>query len=143
MDDNKETSSAGPVEQPDFSHEKMKKPEERFGSTTVVEAEPDTGPNMLPFIAILVILLIVVLAGLYYWSTTITSDVPKVETVQRPTAEQNNEPESTRAEAQTEAMTAVSTSDELPVIEADLLSTNLEELDTELNAIESVLDSAQ
>jgi hypothetical protein len=60
----------------------------------------------------------------------------------RPTAEQNNEPESSTAEARTEIMNVVSTSDELSTIEADAKSTNLEDLNSEISPIETELDAA-
>jgi hypothetical protein len=60
----------------------------------------------------------------------------------RPTAEENNEPESTTAEARTDLMGVVSTSDELDAIEADAKSTNLEDLTSEITPIETELDAA-
>ena len=62
-------------------------------------------------------------------------------TAARPTAEENNEPESTKAEAEVETMQALSTSDSLSAIEADLDNTELDELDSELQAIETELDT--
>ncbi len=79
---------------------------------------------------------------MYYWFTMMQSTPIVVPEVTRPTAAQNNEPESTTAEAQTEGMGVVSSSDELDAINADLESTNLESLDTELNAIDAELEAA-
>lgn len=141
MDDNKNN----PVAEPEFQNEKMRMPEEQFGSTTIEEPERPTGkPNMGPFIAILAIILIIVLAGLYLWSRTFLDTPAEVPapTVERPAAEENNEPESTTAEVQTESLNVVSTSNEVGAIEADLESTNTNSLDAELQAIEAEINAA-
>ena len=57
------------------------------------------------------------------------------------TAEENNEPESTTADAQVQALETVSTSNEIEAIEADIESTDLDELDAELEAIDAELDA--
>lgn len=92
----------------------------------------------------LVVMLIGLLAGLYWWYEVISQPpaTPAAPVAERPTAAENNEPESTTAEAQVETMRAVSPSDELSAIEADLESTQLNALDAELTAIEAELDAA-
>ena len=60
----------------------------------------------------------------------------------RPTNEQNDEPESTTAEARTGLLDVVSTSDELSAISADISSTNLDDLENEVPAIEAELSAA-
>lgn len=104
--------------------------------------EPESVTNG-PILVLLVALLLAVLGGMFYWFTMLDNDGPILSpTVLRPTAEQNREPESTGARAQAEAMGIVSTSDEIPAIEADVESTNLDSLDAELDAIEAELDAA-
>lgn len=94
-------------------------------------------------IALLVVLLIAILAGLYYWYSAILSQPMTIEDpAMRPTAEENNEPESTGAEAQADSMNVVSTSDELSAIEADLESTDLNSLDTEMGSIDTEMNAA-
>lgn len=107
-------------------------------------AEDETPIANGPILILLVALLIAVLAGMYYWLTVMqanTAIAPSV--ISRPTAAENNEPESTTAEAQVEMMQAVSSSDEINAIEADLESTNLDSLDAELNAIDAEMETVQ
>jgi hypothetical protein len=96
-----------------------------------------------PILFLLVALLLAILGGMYHWFIVLKKDVPTiVSTSLRPSAEQNKEPESTTARAQTEAYGVVSTSDEVPAIEADVAGTNLDSLDSELDAIDNELDTA-
>ena len=116
---------------------KMKMPEDPIGGA------PDTQLSVLgPILAVLIILLVLLLGGLYLWSNTLQDPLPEPVPVERPTAEENNEPESNNAEAEVQTLETVSTSDEISAIEADLDSTNLDELDAELNAIDAELDAA-
>ncbi len=90
-------------------------------------------------LGVLVVMLVIVLGGLYLWGSLI------VENGQSEQAERiipNNEPETPRAEADSQIMGTVSSSDELATIEADLLSTNLDSLDTELNQVDIELNAA-
>jgi len=121
---------------PDFDNEPMKLPEQHLSY------EPESVTNG-PILMLLVALLLAVLGGMFYWFSMLGKDSPIITpTVLRPTKEQNNEPESTTAEAQAEAYGVVSTSDEVPAIEADIEGTNLDSLDAELDAIEAELDAA-
>ncbi len=95
-----------------------------------------------PILVLLVILLVAILGGMYRWFVLLDNDISAIPAGLRPTAEQNNEPESTTAEARVEAMGVVSNSNEIPAIEADIESTELESLESELNAIEAELDAA-
>jgi len=79
---------------------------------------------------------------MYYWFLTLESAEVEPAPIERPSREENNEPESTTAEAQVDTMQAVSTSDEITAIEADVEATNLESLDAELNAIDAELEAA-
>ena len=126
------------INEPNFEGEEMKMP------TEVVVAPAQENKNILnsTIILLLFIILVVILGGLYYWYSIVKS-IPIIQpTNNRPTAEQNNEPESTNAEAQTQALDVVSTSDELGAIEADVSSTNLDNLDAELNALDAELTGA-
>lgn len=95
-----------------------------------------------PIIIILFIILGLILGGLYYWYTISTNPVIIDLTPTRPTLETNKEPETRTATAQVDTLTVMSTSDELSVIEADLLSTDLDSLETEINQIEAELGAS-
>ena len=122
---------------PDFSNEEMKMPE-----TAVARKQDVKEPSVVngPLLAILALLLVLILGGMYYWFNLMNEPTPQA-TPSRPTAEQNNEPESTTAEAQAQTMQAVSSSDELSAIEADLEATDLESMDAEMQAIEAEFES--
>jgi hypothetical protein len=95
-----------------------------------------------PILVLLIILLIAILGGMYRWFVLLDNEIPAIPAGLRPSAEENNEPESTSAEARAEAMGVVSNSNEIPAIEADIESTELSSLESELNAIEAELDAA-
>ena len=95
-----------------------------------------------PILILLVVLLIAILGGMYRWFVILNNDVPTINAGLRPSAAENNEPESTTAEARVEAMGVVSNSDEIPAIEADIESTDLDSMESELDAIEAELDAA-
>lgn len=95
-----------------------------------------------PILILLVVLLIAILGGMYRWFVILNNDVPTINAGLRPSAAENNEPESTTAEARVEAMGIVSSSDEIPAIEADIESTDLDSMESELDAIEAELDAA-
>ncbi|MCA9362078.1 hypothetical protein KC906_01765, partial [Candidatus Kaiserbacteria bacterium] len=127
------------IKTPDFEGEEMKMPENTDMQPPVHdESRLLSGPLLL----VLALLLVAILAGLYYWFTTLESNTQPLPTIERPTREANNEPESTTAEAQADTMMATSPSDELSAIEADIEATDLESLDAELNAIEAEFDAA-
>ncbi|MEY3784459.1 MAG: hypothetical protein RLZZ230_781 [Candidatus Parcubacteria bacterium] len=128
------------VSTPNFEGEPMKMPENVDAQPVVTSNESNivNGPLLLT----LTILLIIILGGMYYWFSTlnIAPEVP-APTIERPSAEANNEPESTTAEAQAAMLLVTSPSDELPAIEADL-SVEMDGLDAELNAIDTEIDAA-
>jgi hypothetical protein len=103
-----------------------------------------TNPNLLAIIiGVLVVVLVAIFGGLYLWGSLISQEVAEpAPTAVRPTAEENNEPESTTAEAEVETAAALSPSDSLSAIAADLENTDLDGLTTELNAIEAEFESA-
>jgi flagellar basal body-associated protein FliL len=127
---------------PDLSNEEMKMPE-NMGTHPIQKAPSNTPVNGI-IIAVLAVLLIAILGGMYYWFSQLTEQATSMATpeIERPTAEENNEPESTTAEAAVETQQAMSTSDEISAIEADIAATNLNELDAELNAIDAELNAA-
>jgi hypothetical protein len=127
------------IHEPNFEGEEMHIPTAKVNQLPV-----DDAPRLLtlPIIVLLFLILVSILAGFYYWYTIVMSEQVITETGTRPTDEQNNEPESTTAEARTGLMDVVSTSDELDAIAADAQSTNLEDLTTEIAPIEADLDAA-
>lgn len=127
------------VKVPNFEGEPMKMPENTDAQK--VTSEKSSVVNG-PLLFTLVILLVVIFAGMYYWYLSLESEIVEPAPVERPTREENNEPESTTAEAQADAQLTTSTSDEIPAIEADVEATDLESIDTELNAIDAELEAA-
>ena len=95
-----------------------------------------------PLLAVLVLVLLIILGGLYYWFATLEGTQAPTPTVTRPPVEQNFEPETPTATAQTEVLEVMSTSDEIEAIEADIEATNLDSLDAELQAIDAELEAA-
>lgn len=130
------------IKEPDFEGEVMKIP-------TSMQAE-EVNPNVTnqstlstPIIVVLTLILIAIFGGLAYWYYLVTMmSVTPAASNTRPTAEMNQEPETPTSVARTEAMDVVSTSDELSAIEADIESTNIDDLDMEMNAIEAELNAA-
>ena len=90
-----------------------------------------------PVLGALILALILILGGLYLWGSKLNEEV--VPVVETPI---NNEPETPRAAADQAIMETVSTSDELSAIEADLGSSNLETLDTDIAAIDAELNAS-
>lgn len=129
---------------PDFTGAEMKMPENV--DLPAEEQNTPSNKNLIsgPVLLVLAVVLIGILAGMYYWFTTLTVDTTPVvpdSPVERPSAEANNEPESTTAEAQADTMLTTSSSDELTAIEADIEATNLDSLDAELEAIDAELNA--
>jgi len=122
---------------PEFKKEEMKMPANSGQKENAVPHSAATGP----IIVVLAVLLLAVLGAMYYWFTIMQATPVIVPEVSRPSAIENNEPESTTAEAQTDGMGVVSSSDEIDAINADLESTNLDSLDTELGAIDAELEA--
>lgn len=130
------------VQEPNFEGEEMKIPEGQEIIPTEASVAEVQASVSAPVLVVLTIILLAILGGLGYWYYLVTT-MPLLEPVPtRPTAEQNREPESDTVRARTEASTVVSTSDEITALEADIEATNLDDLDTEMNAIEAELNSA-
>lgn len=128
-----------PVIEPDFSGAPMRMP--TVGNN---RPEPPAKQSSLvnaPIIILLFLILAAILGGFYYWYTIVMKEQVAITTT-RPTNEQNNEPESTTAEARTQIMDVVSTSDDLGAIKADAETTNLADLDAEVTPIEGELNAA-
>lgn len=125
------------IEPEQFSDEEMKMPNENVNPM----ATPEKTSLLGPIIAVLIVILVLVLGGLYMWQSTMLEEPIVLPPVERPTAEENNEPESNNAEADVQVLETVSTSNSIEAIEADIESTNLDTLDAELTAIESELDA--
>lgn len=128
------------IQEPNFEGEEMKMPENTDLQPAVAEEKSSLING--PLLFVLALLLILILIGMYYWFTLVTA--PPVETVpvvERPTAAENNEPESTTAEAQTDVMMTTSSSDELDAIYADIEATNFDDIDSDLNVVDTEIDS--
>lgn len=128
------------VQAPNFEGEEMKMPE-NTDSQPAVKPEKSSVING-PLLLILAVLLVGILGGMYYWFGTLTATPADTPIPERPTPEQNNEPESTTAEAQAGAMMTTSSSDEISAIEADVEATDLDDLDAELNAIDAEFEAS-
>jgi len=128
------------TQEPIVSDVEMKMPEDHYSAP-----ESDDNTTQLGIIlGVLIVLLVLILGGLYLWGSTMSTDTtPQQPTpaAVRPTPEENNEPESTTADAQVQALETVSTSNEIGALEADIESTNLDELDAELEAIDAELEA--
>lgn len=124
------------AKEPDFSGEEMHLPQNQ-------PTKKSSGDSFLSkyWLPIILILVIVATALIYYFFFYVKTPTPIPETNLRPSLETNQEPESTTAKAEIQAFGAMSTSNELNSIEADLLGTDLTNLETEIPAIDSELNS--
>jgi cytoskeletal protein RodZ len=126
---------------PNFEGETMKMPE----NNDLPESDTNESSSIInaPLLFTLAVLLVLILAGMFYWFNVVSQNAETpTTTVERPTPEENNEPESTTAEAQVETMQAVSTSDEISAIESDIEGTMLDNIANELNAIDAEIEAA-
>ncbi len=105
---------------------------------------PETGKihhsHLGPILGVLLILLVIVAAGLYLWGATLFEEGATTE--QQIPMIPNNEPETPRAEADQQILETLSPSNEIDAIEADVLSTNLDSIDADLNTVEQELNNA-
>ena len=90
--------------------------------------------SMGPMLGIVIIVVLLVLGGFYFWGTQI-KDKSQVQENAEVTAEDIANQEDTALEN----LNTQSTSDEIDDIEADLDATDLESLDSELDAIDQEL----
>lgn len=117
-------------------------PDQQDERTSPGAVEPTAEQEMRylgPIIGVLFVLLVLILGGLYIWGSMLTKDA---EPGTIPRQIENNEPETPRAEADTQILNTVSSSDDIDAIEADLESTDLDSLDAELDEIDRELDAA-
>ncbi len=91
-----------------------------------------------PILAVLVIMLVLILGGLYLWGGMLSKEAM----TQEETPIVNNEPETPRAVADQEILDIVSPSDDLDAIDADINSTNFDSLEGDLMTIDAELDAA-
>lgn len=127
-----------PITEPNFEGEAMKVP-----PAMQAAAEPAANTSLIsgPILILLFAILVALLGGIYYWYTILMNE-PLAPALTRPTAEMNNEPESTTAEARTDATNVVSTSDDLEAIQADIESTRFDDIDDGFAAIETEIGGA-
>lgn len=133
-----QTPKQNTVSEPNFEGEEMKTP------TSIKIQVPETSNASLingPILILLFTILLALLGGIYYWYTILMNEAV-TPAVSRPTAEMNNEPESTTAEARTSATDVVSTSDELDALQADIESTSFDDIDDGFTAIENEINGA-
>ncbi len=92
-------------------------------------------------LGVLIVVLVIMLGGLYLWGASLSQqETPQIE---RMPDIVNNEPETPRANADVQMLRTVSSSDELDAIEADIESTNLNTLGSELDEIGRELGVSQ
>ena len=122
-----------------MSAEKFSKDELRMPKEPLASASLSTHSYTGMILGSLVFVLMLILGGLYLWNKQLQENAKQViaPTSARPTATLNNEPESTNAEADVETITAMSNSDEIDAIDADLGSTLIQEPTTDTNSIDA------
>lgn len=118
--------------------EEMKLPEE---GPLVVDEPIHKSTHLIAIIGIAILILILTILALYLFDRNLEQQAINAPQVTRPSAEENQEPESANARADVTALDALSPSDEISAIEADLESTLLSDIDTELQAIETELEN--
>lgn len=128
--------------EPDFEGEVMKLPTTAINHLETSNTNTSRTAIPLPIIILFGLFLVGILGGFYYWYTIVMKEGTSAPIETRPTAAENNEPESTTAEVRTELLDIVSTSNELSAIKADAESTHLDDLTTEIPAIETELNAA-
>lgn len=128
------------IVEPNFEGEKMRMPE----NIHVAAASEESKTSVIngPLLIGLAIILVLILGGLYYWFGSLNQNEMMQLTPEatRPTAEENNEPESATAEAQVDITNIISPSDEIDAIEADIEATDMESLDAQIQAVDNEID---
>ncbi len=92
-----------------------------------------------PILGVLIVILIIILGGLYLWGSMLEEE-ESLTPVERTLP--NNEPETTRAQADRQIMDTTSSSNDLDAIYADLESTNLNDLDADLTQIDAEMNAS-
>ncbi len=99
---------------------------------------PASHTHLGPILAVIVVLLVLIAGGLYLWGGALEQERVLQQEISIP----NNEPETPRAEVDTQILETLSPSDDLSAIEADITSTNLDSLETDLIAIDAEVDAS-
>ncbi len=131
--------NTNPTPEPVIAPDELKMPEEAMRASHGGD-EAATLPIIL---GVIIVMLVLILGGLYLWGSTLGPAPLDTNDGARPTAEENNEPESNTADAQVQALETVSTSNEIDAIEADLEATNLDAIDMELGTIDAELGGGE
>ena len=113
-------------------------PEPENSYSDVLEPQ-EKNSHLMVMLAVLIVVLVVILCGLYIWGSFLTRDLSQTEPER---LIENNEPETPRAKADAEIFQTVSTSDSLDAIDADVTSTDLNSLSSELDTMEAELEAA-
>lgn len=103
------------------------------------EPTEETHSHVGAILGVIIIMLVVLLGAFYIWGGLLKEQA-KVVPVETPIV--NNEPETPRADADTQILETLSTSDEITAIDADLESTNIDSIDTDLSTIDAEFDAA-
>ncbi len=101
-------------------------------------ATPTHTTHLGPILAVIVLMLVLIAGGLYLWGGALE----KERVLQEEIEIVNNEPETPRAEADTQILETLSPSDDLDAIEADITSTNLDSLETDLTAVDAEIEAS-
>lgn len=102
-------------------------------------AREQNSSHITPIIGVIIIMLVLIFGGLYLWGGILSAPAPVVP-LENPII--NNEPETPRAEVDAEILNTLSPSDEISAIEADLESTNIDSIDTDLTTIDAEFNAA-
>ena len=106
-------------------------------TTTPISFTEKHHAHLGPILGVLVIVLVLILGGLFLWGGFLAKTVPPGQP--NPI---NNEPETLRAQTDTQILGTMSPSDDLAAIETDIGSTNLDSLDTDLTAVDNELNNS-
>jgi len=122
---------------PEFNAEEMRMPQSGL-APEVTEHHNRVGLVL----GLLIVLLVLILGGLYLWYSVAFAPTPIAQPQERFVPDMPNEPEMQNADAEVQKLNTVSTSNEIDAIEADIESTDLEQMDAELQAIDAELDGS-
>ena len=127
----------------DLTNVEFKMPEENFLSPT---EQQQPSRSLVWVLVLIIILLVLILGGLIWWgfeiSKTPEQPIETIPTVTRPTPEENNEPESTNAEADVSTILTTSSSGDWPDIKADIEATDLNKPLSELTTIDNLFNTS-
>lgn len=110
---------------------------------TPPQNETSTFSSFGPLIALLIIIFVVILGGLYLWGSMLTVE----DLAPAPQASQTLEqrlplaPEVSQTNTDIQMLGTISTSDDISAIDADIENTKLDALDSELSPMESEVNT--